>query len=193
MTETKKPLRLPRKHGKTGSEVAPLDFSDPEYLIVGHIVRPHGVRGEVGMKTLTDFPQNLAKVETLYLGQDYSPFGVTHIRHRTEGFILKLEGVESREQAESLRGMLVHIGMADAVPLNDGEIYLYQLKGIRVVTDTGLELGRVIDLIETGANDVYVITGPDQREMLIPAIPDVILRIDTVEHVMVIHLLDGLI
>ncbi len=166
--------------------------SEPDFLIVGQIVRPHGVRGEMAMKVLTDYPEHLANVETFYVGPDHEPHGVRRLRRTPEGMIVHFEGIMDRDQAERYRGVLVQIGLADAVPLGDGEIYLYQLHGIRVVTESGEELGRLTGLIETGANDVYIVTNENGDELLLPAIPDVVLQIDLAEHMMTVHLLDGL-
>lgn len=159
---------------------------------MGQIVRPHGVRGEVGMKLLTAYPEHLFDVETLYLGEDYEPRQVTRMRRHSEGMIIHFSGMGDRDAAEELRGLMVHVHIDDAVPLEDGEYYLFQIEGIRVVTDTGDELGRLTGLLETGANDVYVVTRPDGGEVLLPVIPDVILKVDVAAQVMTVHLIDGL-
>ena len=165
----------------------------PEYLIVGDIIRPHGVRGEVAMKSLTAYPERLGDIETLYLGEDFAPCLVKRMRPHQAGMLILFQGITDRNQAEKLRGEMVYIHMDDAIPLEDGEYYLYQIEGIRVVTDEGQELGHLTDYIETGANDVYIITTPEGGEVLIPAIPDVIQEVDLDAHVMTIKLLDGLI
>jgi len=193
MAESNQQLRRLRRHSTTGSEGAQPDFSEPEFLIIGQIVRPHGVRGEVGMKIITKFPEHLAEIETVYLGPQHNPFQIEQIRRHREGMIVKLKSLKTLEDAEILRGMFVQIRLADAVPLKDGENYFYQLRGIRVTTENESELGRLTGLIETGANDVYIITTPDQREILLPAIPDVILKIDVAQRVMVVRLLEGLV
>jgi 16S rRNA processing protein RimM len=180
----------PDKNAGSGSEGS---ASEPEFLVVGQIVRPHGIRGEVGMKIITAYPERLSQIETLFVGPGHQPYPVKRMRRHMDGMIIHLEGVLDRDEAETLRGMLVHIHIDDAVPLEEGEYYLFQIEGIRVVADTGQELGRLTDLIETGANDVYVITTSDNQEILLPAIPEVIQRVDTVAGVMTVHLLEGLI
>jgi 16S rRNA processing protein RimM len=150
------------------------------------------VRGEIGMKLMTAYPERLSSVETLFLGADHEPFSVKRIRRHSEGMIIHFGGINDRGAAEDLRGLMVHIRIADAVPLEDGEYYLFQIEGIRVVTDSGAELGRLTGLLETGANDVYIITTPDGREVLLPVIPDVILKVDVAAQVMTVHLIEGL-
>lgn len=176
--------------GSEGQKAGP---SEPEYLIVGEIIRPHGVRGEVAMKAVTAYPERLSEIETLYVGEDFTPYRVKRARHHRAGMLLLFESIADRDQAEELRGQTVYIHIDDAIPLEEGEYYLYQLEGIRVVTDKGVELGELTDYIETGANDVYIITTPDGGEVLIPAIPDVIQKIDLEEHTMTVRLLEGLI
>lgn len=145
------------------------------------------------MKIMTGYPERLLQIKTLYLGPAYDPYSVQRMRRHAEGMIIQFEGVGDRNAAEVLRGLMVHIHLQDAVPLQEGEYFLFQIKGIRVVTDQGEELGRLTDLVETGANDVYIVTTPDDREVLLPAIPEVILRVDVASGVMTVHLLDGLV
>jgi 16S rRNA processing protein RimM len=166
--------------------------SEPEFLIVGKISRPHGVRGEVGMILMTQHPEHLLSVKKLYVGSNYKPYRVERMRRHQEGMIILFADLKDRDQAELLREQMVHIHMRDAVPLEDGEYYLFQIEGILVVSEEGEELGRLTGLIETGANDVYVVTTPAGGELLLPAIPDVIKNVDVQGGKMTVHLLDGL-
>lgn len=175
--------------GSGGEQAAP---SGPEFLIVGQVVRPHGVRGEIGMKILTAYPERLLSIEKLYLGDDHRLYHVSRMRRHSEGMLIQLQGIKDRDDAETLRGLMVHIHIDNAVPLEDGEYYLFQIEGIRVVTDEGAELGRLTGLLETGANDVYVVTAPDGKEILLPVIPDVIRKVDVDAQVMTVHLIEGL-
>jgi 16S rRNA processing protein RimM len=160
---------------------------------VGRVVRPHGIRGEIAMKVMTDYPERLTGLETLYLGPDHEPYVVERIRTHKIGLLVKFEQIDDREEAETLREQFVHVHISDAVPLEEGEYYLYELEGIEVVTEDGEVLGRLTDYIQTGANDVYIITTPEEKEILIPAIPDVILDVDVKDKKMTVRLLEGLI
>ena len=145
------------------------------------------------MKALTAYPEHLSTQIQLYIGARRQPFALRRIRQRSEEIlIIQLEGVDDRDTAESLREEMVYVHIDNAVPLEEDEYYLYQIEGIRVVTDEGQELGHVTDVIETGANDVYVVTAPNGTEHLIPAIEDVIQVVDFAENLMVIKLLDAL-
>lgn len=145
------------------------------------------------MKALTDYPERLTGVETLYLGPDYEPFVVERLRTHKLGLLVKFEEIADREEAEALREQFVHVHISDAVPLEEGEYYLYELEGMQVVSEDGEVLGKLTDYIQTGANDVYIITTPEEKEILLPAIPDVILDVDVKEKKMTVRLLEGLI
>jgi len=105
--------------------------------------------------------------------------------------LLKLGGCDDRNGADELRGMLVQIPLKEAAPLEEGEYYHFQLIGVRVETESGEWLGQVVEVLETGANDVYVVRGP-WGEVLLPAVNDVILELDLELRRMVVHLLPGM-
>ena len=106
--------------------------------------------------------------------------------------LVKFEGVDTPEQAGLFRNQWLYVKTVDVPPLPDGQIYQYQLFGLRVVDDGGTELGELAEIIETGANDVYVVKDRQGREVLLPAIPAVILEVDLVRRLMRVHLLEGL-
>jgi len=105
--------------------------------------------------------------------------------------LLKLGGCDDRNAAEGLRGLLVQVPVDDAVPLEEGEYYHFQIVGLRVETDAGELLGRVVEVLETGANDVYVVRGP-RGEVLLPAVESVVDVLDPAAGRMVVHLLPGM-
>ena len=144
------------------------------------------------MQIITAYPERLPQIETLYVGPDYAPHRAETIRRHGSAMLIRFEGILDRESAEIFRDQLVYISIEDAVPLEDGEYYLFQLHGINVVTDDGETLGTLSDVLETGANDVYVIDTPD-GELLLPAIPDVIKKVDIAGRVMIVHIIEGLI
>jgi 16S rRNA processing protein RimM len=144
------------------------------------------------MRLMTDYAEHLLNIKKLFIGEDHTPYRVQRMRRHQEGMIIHFKDVTDRDQAELLREQMVYIHIRDAVPLEDGEYYLFQIEGILVVTEEGEELGRLTGLIETGANDVYVITTPEGKELLLPVIPDVIKNVDVPAGKMTVHLLDGL-
>lgn len=169
---------------------------EPSYIIVGQVRRPHGIRGEVRIEILTDYPERLVQHEYLCFAHPQSPddvacYPLESVRPHKGILLVKLAGVDDRDEAEELRGMLVQVPLEDAVPLEEGEYYYFQLIGMNVKTETGEWLGRVAEVIEGGAHDVYIIHGP-QGEILLPAIEDVILKLDLEAREMVVHLLPGM-
>ena len=169
---------------------------EPRYLAVGQVSRPHGVRGELRVQILTDYPARLAQHAYLYLASPDSPetmrrYTVEKLRWHRGVLLLKLDGCDDRNRAEELRGQLVQIPLEEAVPLEEDEYYHFQLIGVRVETEGGEHLGQVIQVLETGANDVYVVRGP-RGELLLPAVDDVVLELDLELKRMVVHLLPGM-
>jgi 16S rRNA processing protein RimM len=162
------------------------------YLAVAQIVSAHGIRGEVRCQLITDFPDRLKRTERLYRGEDHVPLAVERARIDKHGAILKLSGLDSRDDAERLRGQVLYVAEADAVALPRDSYFWHQIIGLRVQSDAGQELGAVADIIQTGSNDVYVVRS-DRAEVLLPAIKDVVREIDLAGGVMIVHLLEGLV
>ena len=169
---------------------------EPRYLAVGRILRPHGIRGELRVGILTNYPEWLGQHAYFYLASPDLPeiarrYPVEKLRRHKKVLLLKLGGCDDRNAAEELRGQLVQIPIEEAVPLEEGEYYYFQLIGVRVEAESGESLGQVVDVLETGANDVYVVRGP-QGEVLLPAVKDVVLKLDLEARQMVVNLLPGL-
>lgn len=169
----------------------------PAYLLLGEVLRPHGVRGELRMRVLTDYPERIPQIERVYLGQNaYDhhavPFQVEHMRPHKGYGLLKLKTINNRNDAEVLRGLFVMVQRDAAVPLEDDEIYLYQLIGMQVITTEDLLLGELTEVIETGANDVYVVQSRRYGEVLIPVTPDTIVNTDPDSNRIRVRLPEGL-
>lgn len=164
----------------------------PRHLIIGRVLKPWGTRGELKIEILTDFPERFASLRTVYVGDDAKPFSVERARRHGNAALLKLKGIDTPEAAAKLREQLVYVTVADAVKLPEGRVYLYQLIGLRVKTVAGEPLGEIADVLDTGANDVYVVRD-GAREILLPAIPQVIKEIALERGEMIVQLLEGLI
>jgi 16S rRNA processing protein RimM len=135
----------------------------------------------------------LTKVKTVYLGSDARAFHVERARLLSGYALLKFEGLETPEAAAKLRGQVVGVPIGQAGPLRKGQFYHHQIIGLQVWTGEGVELGTVEEILETGANDVYVVRRADGAEVLLPAIQDVIQEIDLERGRLVVRLLPGLI
>ena len=165
---------------------------EPVYLTVGFLRRPHGVKGEIIMDLHTDFPERMKPGRKVFVGDEYQPMTLTNVRAHQAGLLVKFNGIETPEDAGQLRNQWVYIKAKDATPLPAGQIYQHQLFGFRVVDENGNALGELVEIIETGANDVYVVRDETEKEILLPAITSVILELDTGNRLMRVHLLEGL-
>ncbi len=169
----------------------------PRYLLLGEILRPHGVRGELRMRILTDYPERIVELEQVYLGEnpqvsDPDPYQAEALRMHQGYGLLKLRDVDTRNEAELLRQLYVMVSIEQAVPLEEDEIYLFQLIGLVVRTEQGERLGTIRDVLETGANDVYIVDSPDYGEILIPITEETHLETDLGAGHVVVRLPDGL-
>ena len=157
-------------------------------LTIGVIGGTHGVQGELKLKLLTDHPEHLSTIRTVYLGDSDSPTGLTSVRFQGDQALIQLEGVLSPEEGKLLGGLKVRIAGSDALPLEEGEYFLFQLIGLSAVTSDGTAIGTVTDILETGAHDVLAIrpeTGPD---ILVPNHPRYVLDIAPQRNQIVIDL-----
>jgi 16S rRNA processing protein RimM len=167
------------------------------FLLLGRVLRPHGIRGELRLEVLTAYPERIVRGKRLYIGPDpqnpesATVYTVTKSRKHQHFLILQLDEISDRNEAELMRDLYVMVPPEEAVPLEEGEFYLYQLIGLTVHTDDDELLGELTEVIETGANDVYIVQGP-RGEVLLPAIDECILDIDFDNQTMTVHLLDGL-
>jgi 16S rRNA processing protein RimM len=137
----------------------------------------HGLRGEMKLKLLTDHPEHLTTINKVYLGDGDQPTSLEGVRFHGDLALIKLEGVDTPEQAKPLGGLKVRIAGTDAKPLEEGEYFLFQLIGLQAVTQSGDVVGEVTDLLETGANDVLVITRAAGDDLLVPNHPRFVLEI----------------
>jgi 16S rRNA processing protein RimM len=164
---------------------------EPLYLSVGFLRRPHGVQGEIVMDLHTDFPERMKQGRKLLVGEDHKPMTLTSVRPHQLGLLVKFKDVNTPEEAGLLRNQWVYVQTKD-VPLPDGAHYKHELLGIKVVDENESPLGVLAEILETGANDVYVVRDDSGKEILLPAIPSVILDLDIDRGLLKVHLLEGL-
>ncbi len=160
-----------------------------EYLEAGKIVNIHGIKGEVKIMPYTDFPELLCEFDRLFL--DKKEIFIEKSRVAKNMVIAKIQGIDTPEQAEKLRNKVLYMHRDD-LELDDNTYFIQDLIGIEVKdVDTGFVYGKITDVMQTGANDVYVIHG-NNKEYLVPAIADVIVSTDVNENLMLIKPLEGL-
>lgn len=161
------------------------------FLVIGKIIAPRGVRGELKVAIETDTPERFLRTARVFLGDERRVYTVRAARLHQGNALLRLAGIETRNDAEVWRNTYVYVSLEDAVPLEEGEFYHYQIEGLRVRTTAGEDLGRVREVLQTGANDVWVVRGRG-GEVLIPALKDVIVGVDLDAGVVTVALPEGL-
>jgi len=169
------------------------EFSEPEFLAVGKLRRPHGVRGEISMSVWTGFPERLEPGVLVFVGEEYKPVNIRSVRWNRDALLIAFDEYSNREEVGLLRNKILNVRADDIPPLDEGEFYLHQLLGMEVIDDeTDNSLGRITEIFETGANDVYIVRNEIGSEFLLPAIDPVILNIDVNLKRIRVHLLPGL-
>lgn len=147
-----------------------------ERIEVGKIVAPHGVRGDLRIRPDIERPEVLKKIRRIFLGG--KEYKLLSARPHKNIYILRVEGVEDRNMAETLIGKTAEVPLSVLPRLPEGEYYYFQLLGLMVCEENGHEVGPLKEIIETGANDVYVVGLPGGKELCLPAIPSCIRSVD---------------
>ena len=165
-----------------------------QLLQVGVISSTHGVRGEVKVFPTTDDPQRFKSLKNVILdtGKEQIPLEIQAVKFFKQFVILKFKGIDNINDIERYKRRSLFVTREDAVELEEDEYYIADLIGMDVITDEGEE-GKLVDVIETGANEVYVVEFDKYGEVLIPAIHDCILDVDIEAMSMKVHLLEGLV
>lgn len=161
-----------------------------EYLEAGKIVTTHGIRGEVKIMPYTDTPELLCEFDRLFMGKDKAEIYIDRARVAKNMVIAKIEGIDTVEAAEKYRNKVLFMHRDD-LELDEDTYFIQDLIDMEVKdADSGFVYGKITDVLQNGANDVYVIKGG--REYLVPAIPDVVISTDIDSNIMLIRPLEGL-
>lgn len=164
-------------------------------LQVGVITSTHGIRGEVKVFPTTNDADRFRQLNKVYLdtGREQRQLEIENVKFFKQFAILKFKGIDNINDIEKYRGRSLLIDREDAIELEENEYYIADMLGMEVYTEDGKLFGSLRDVMETGANDVYIIESKEHGEVLIPAIKDCILEVDTKENRMKIHLMEGLV
>ncbi|MBA7581905.1 MAG: 16S rRNA processing protein RimM [Dehalococcoidia bacterium] len=160
-----------------------------EYITIGQVLAPWGLEGKLKVEVITDFPHRLSPRSQLYV--DRQPVTIAGTSWHKGKAIIKLEGIDSVEQAEELRGKTLEIHRRQLEALPEGQYYHFQLIGLEVWTTEGKRLGKVIRVLSAPSNDNYVVGG-EKGEILIPAIEDVVKSVDLESGRITIEAIEGL-
>lgn len=174
---------MPQKKGNdTGSQAN----SEPAFLVLGKLRRPHGVEGEIPLELHSQMLELLSPENVVYIGDSYRPLTIEKTRWKQELLLLKFKDVNDRTLVSELTNELVYVRTTQLPPLTEDEYYYHQLIGLDVYEEDDHYLGVLQEIIETGANDVYLIQNDEGEEVLIPATEEMILEIDLDQGIMIV-------
>lgn len=165
-----------------------------KYLRVGVIANTHGVRGEVKVYPTTEDIKRFdyLKEAVIDTGKEKINVNVTGVKYFKNMVILKFEQYDNMDQVIPLKGMDLLVTRENAIPLAEGEHYIVDMIGCKIITDDGNTLGELTDVMQTGANDVYVVKTNDGKEVLLPAIKECVLEKNIENKVIKVHIMKGL-
>ena len=173
-----------RNQPKSGSPRS----GEPVYLTIGKLRRTHGVKGEILMDVLADDPEMIKPGLTLFVGSKHKEAKLAAVRTADKSLIVRFEGYSDCDQAAVFRNQFVAIKTSDAQPLDSGRFYHHEVMGLKVFDESGKELGVISEIIPTGANDVYVIKPLEGEDILVPAVKEFVMKIDTGSRSIVVRL-----
>lgn len=165
------------------------------YLEIGQIVNTNGLKGFLKVKPLTDDITRFENLKTIYIqkAKELIGFKIQEVKYNKQSVLLKLEGIDDITEAEKYKNFYIKISKENAVELEKNSYFIVDIIGCQVYTDENEYLGNVVDVFQTGSNDVYTLKNSEGKEILIPAIKEVIKNVDIKNKRIVIHLMDGLI
>ncbi len=164
-----------------------------EWATIGKIVAPFGLQGEMKVFPLSDIPNRFASLDAIHLGPDHMLYKIKAVRpYKGDMVLLKLSGIPDANTADKLRGFDVCIPLDQLAKLPPDSYYQHDILGLHVATLSGKEIGVIVDIMVTGSNDVYVVKAADKKQILIPAIKDVIKQVDLIRQMMYIDPIKGL-
>jgi len=165
-----------------------------DMLQAGVIAATHGICGEVKVLPVSDDPERFRTLKKIFLdtGNEKIELEISRVKTFKQFVILKFKGIDDINDIEKYRGKELFVAREDALPLGTDEYYAADLIGLDVRTDSGDKLGKIADILETGANDVYVVQKDDGSELLLPAIHDCVRNVSLEEGCITVHLMDGL-
>ena len=166
-----------------------------KYLEVGQIVNTFGIKGQVKVVPFTDDIKRFDELKQIYIQKNNSlePFEIEEVKYHKNMVLLKLKGIDTIEQAEKLRNYYIKIDRKDAKKLPEGTYFIVDLIGLEVYTDENKLLGILDDIYNTGSSDIYVVKDELGKQILLPAIKDVVKTIDLENRKIIVHIIKGLI
>lgn len=168
--------------------------NETEWATIGKVVAPLGLHGELKVRSLSDIPDRFTKLEVVYLGPHHVPHRIIKTRpYKGDMLVLKLSDINDANTGETLRNFAISIHVSQLAELPVNSYYQHDIIGLQVYTLDGRSLGKIVEIMTTGSNDVYIIEATaGSKQILIPAIKDVIKRVDLSRQMMYIEAIQGL-
>ena len=163
-----------------------------EKAVVAQIVNTHGVKGEVKVISLMDYPEQVQGYERFFLEDGTEELSVKRSRVHKQMLLVEFEEIGSMDEAEIYKGRYLSVLKSELPPLEEGSYYLHDLEGLSVFTDEEEYLGKLDSIIETGARNVFSVMDEERNEILLPNIEEVVLEVDLENRRMIVHLMPGL-
>lgn len=166
-----------------------------KYLEIGQIVNTNGLKGILKVKPLTDDITRFEDLEAVYIekAKELIKYNIQEVKYNKNMVLLKLEGIDDISEAEKYKNCYIKINREDALKLEENSYFVVDIIGLEVYTEEEELLGKVIEVFSTGSNDVYTIKNSEGKEILLPAISEVIKNVDIPNKKIVVHLMEGLI
>ena len=166
-----------------------------EYFDIGQIVNTSGLKGVLKIKPFTDDIKKFSNLKTIYIKtkSGLTEFKIEQVRYVKNMVMLKLAGIDTVEEAEKYRNLYIKVLRDQEEELEEGSYYVVDILGCKVNTDANQELGKIVDVFQTGSNDVYVVKDEQGKQILLPAIKQVIKNVDIKNKIITVHLLEGLV
>ena len=166
-----------------------------KYLEIGQIVNTFGIKGMVKVKPFTDDVTRFDRLKKVYIENKTvkKEYEIEEVKYHKDMVLIKFKGIENPEDANLLRDTYLFVNREEEEPLEEGTYYIVDMIGLDVYTDEGELLGKLEDIFNTGSNDIYVVKDELGKQILLPAISDVIKQIDMENRKMIVHLISGLI
>lgn len=161
--------------------------------IVGKLVKPKGIKGELKAEVITSFPEHFSQLKELFIKDvDYVQLTIESVKFRNEFIYIKFAGVNSREDAEKLRNNYLYIPEKELFPLNDDEFYYHQLVGLKIFSEKNVYIGELKEIESYSANDVFIVESETGEIILLPAVKKIIKKVDLEARKMTIEVIEGL-
>jgi 16S rRNA processing protein RimM len=179
--------RSPRSRQEKQDQPGSPQTGEPVYLTIGKLRRAHGIKGEIQMEVITEFPETIKAGKVVFVGDRKIEYTIATCRSASKFLLVSLEGFPTRESVDIFRNENVYAKNENLTPLPPGRLYQHEVIGMQVRNEAGDSLGEVIEILVTGANDVYIVRSEDGSELLLPAIKSVILSMDRDSKTMVVR------